>query len=768
MTTRVNRTSVSHGLIGAGVLATVVWIGGCGDFFADKSTEIEAERALDRLTQITNAPDPNIAKPAVYGTAPEIVRQTVSGIEEYKLFYFCRYHTADKLRQVIYDQFATELFDEKGKSTNVKDYTVSASPATNQLVVRCPTQQDVEAVLEVLRAVDVPPIQVKIDCVVSEVYADMTMDRETTLEIKKLFGEDIFLGGKRDPLTGVLYPAFPGAALREVARSKFGLQVGYASKDITALIDILESRGYLKIVMNPTLEVVNGQTAKVSSSEHVPLQQITNYVPNTTTTYLLQTQTEYIDVVDSLEITPFVFADGYIALQTVANLGSKNTPEGVKQIPIITKREITNKENRIRQGESLIIGGIRKTERFAVVRGIPFLKDIPVLGLLFSSKDFEERATETIFILTPTISTGGMPNKEVMDRIKKEHEPPIPAETLRETVTDPFGFSAREREHQQELLKAEQMRQEAEGEKAVARGAIRAAEQKAALVEEGAAKTLAESQEMKAQAERMRAGAEARAKAADAAKVAADKAASEAAEVKAAAEKMATEAQKSKAEAEQTRVESEAKTKAADVAKAAADRAAAEAAAVKAQAEKVAADATKTKAEADAALAAAEAKAKAADAAKATAEQAAAEAQKSKAGADQAKADAETKAKAADAVKAAAEKAAEEAQQSKADADRARTEAEARAKAADAVKAAAEKAEAEAKKSKADADRAKAESEARAKAAAEKAEADAKASSSAQKKSQDGAEQKPGGQQPDSVPAAGPKDPNQPVGGPKT
>ena len=761
---RINRASVSHRLVIAGVLAIVVAIGGCGNFFADKSTEIEAERALDRLTQITNAPDPNIAKPAVYGTPPEIVKQTVSGVEEYKLYYFCRYHTAEKLRQVVYDQFATELFDEKGKSTNVKDYTVSASPATNQLVVRCPAQQDVEAVLDVLRAVDVPPVQVKIDCVVSEVYADMTMDRETTLEIKKLFGEDIFLGGKRDPATGVLYPAFPGAALREVARSKFGLQVGYVSKDITALIDILESRGYLKIVMNPSLEVVNGQTAKISSSEHVPLQQVTNYVPSTASTYLLQTQTEYVDVVDSLEITPFVFADGYIALQTVANLGSKNTPEGVKQIPIITKREITNKENRIRQGESLIIGGIRKTERFAVVRGIPFLKDIPILGLLFSSKDFEERAKETVFILTPTISTGGMPNKEVMDRVKKEHEPPIPAETLRETVTDPFGFSAREREHQQELLKAEQMRQEAEGEKAVARGAIRAAEQKAALVEEGAAKTLAESQEMKAQAERMRAGAEARSKAADAAKLAADKAASEAAEVKAAAEKTAAEAQKSKAEADQTRAESEAKAKAADAAKATADKAATEAAAVKAQAEQVAADATKTKAEADAALAAAEAKAKAADAARATAEQAAAEAQKSKAGADQAKADAETKAKAADAVKAAAEKAAEDAQQSKADADRARTEAEARAKAADAVKAAAEKAEAEAKKSKVDADRTRIEAEAR--AAAEKAEADAKAA--AREKSQDGAGQKPAEKQPDSVPAAGPKDPNQPVGVPKT
>jgi hypothetical protein len=719
----IDRISVSRRLAVAGVLAVGVLVGGCGDFFAEKSVELEAERALDSLTQIRQAPDPNIPKPAVYETPPEIVKQTVAGVEECKLFYFCKYHTADKLRQVIYDQFATQLFNEKGVSTNVKDYTVSASPATNQLVVRCPTEKDVDAVLEVLQAVDVPPIQVKIDCLVSEVYADLTMDRETTIEIKqlfstgsdleKIFGEDIFLGGKRSS-DGELLPAFPGAALREVARSRFGLQLGVKRDDLTALIDILESRGYLKILMNPTLEVVSGQTAKISSQEHVPLQQVTSYLP-TTGTYILQTTTEYQDVVDSLEITPYVFADGYIGLQTNVLLGSKNTPEGVKQIPIITKREITNKENRIRQGESLIIGGIRKSERFAVVRGVPFLKDIPILGLLFSSKDFEERAKETIFILTPTISTGGQPSKEVLDRVKKDHEPPIAAETLHDRVTDPFGWSAREREHRQELLRAEEMRQEAESEKALARGAVRAAEQKAAMVEEDAAKTLAQSKQMQAEAQKMQAEAETKAKAADTAKAAADKSAAEAAGVKSAAEKMAADATKSKAESDQAKTDAEAKAKAADTAKAAADKAATEAAAVKAQAEKVAADATKSKAESDQAKAEAEAKAKAADAAKALAEQAAVDAQKSKAGADQAKAESEAKAKAADTIKAAAEKAAADAQKSQAEADRVRAEAEAKAKAADAVKAAAEKAAAEANKKieeaekKQEADRAKAE-----------------------------------------------------------
>jgi type II secretory pathway component GspD/PulD (secretin) len=137
----------------------------------------------------------------------------------------------------------------------------------------------------------------------------------------------------------------------------------------------------------------------------------------------LETSTQYEDVIDSLKISAHVFADGYIGLETDVLLGSKNTPEGVKQIPIITKKEIQNKQNRIRQGESLVIGGIRKNEEYAVVRGVPILKDIPLIGFLFSSEDTENRAVETIFILTPTISTDGRPTEEVMKNIQTIHEP---------------------------------------------------------------------------------------------------------------------------------------------------------------------------------------------------------------------------------------------------------------------------------------------------------------------------------------------------------
>ena len=268
------------------------------------------------------------------------------------------------------------------------------------MIVRCPTRNDVDAVLELLEHVDIPPIQVKIDCLISEIYADKTLDWETTLEIENLLGESIWAGPAGRPFgeaimelveDGATIAAFPGASLRELARARMGLKVGYLSKDhkFLSLVDLLESHGYLKILMHPSLEVVNGKMAKISSSQRVPVDK--TYLHSAQSEFFT-TKTEWADVIDSLQITPHVFADGYIGLETKIMLGSKLTPEGIKQINIVTKKEIQNAENRIRPGESLIIGGLRKTERRDVVRGIPFLKDIPILGILFSGRDFEEGA----------------------------------------------------------------------------------------------------------------------------------------------------------------------------------------------------------------------------------------------------------------------------------------------------------------------------------------------------------------------------------------
>ena len=555
MSTRNQKIYGNRTLLRALTMAAMAFISGCGDFFAQKPTELQSQRIRRDVATIRTVADSNIPMPDIYKAPPKIVEQTVGGGKEWKLFYFCRHHTSTQLAAIVNEQFAHKLFDEKGKSTTAADYTVSSNPATNQLVARCPTKDDIDAVLEFLEMVDVAPIQVKIDCLISEVYADMTLDWETTVEVGDLLGEDITAGGSArlwgsDVLNLVQenppLPAFPGASLREVARSKMGLKIGYFSQEhnFLALVDLLESKGYLKVLMNPSLEVVNGQNARIESSEKVPLEQVFLHDRDG----FVETRTEYVDVVDALEITPHVFADGYIGLETTALIGSKNIPEGVKQIRIVSKREIYNKENRIRQGESLVIGGIRKSEEHSVVRGVPFFKDIPVIGVLFSSKDYEERAVETVFILTPTISTGGIPNKDMVEQLRRKHERPEYGKDLQDTIMDPLGFDARKQRHQDKLQELEEQHRQASIEKRKAEQSLREAQEEVAQAQqsaetekEKAAAAITEAEKARAQADRMKA---------------------EAQKAMAEAEKARAEAEKAIAEAEKTKAEAAAKDKA--------------------------------------------------------------------------------------------------------------------------------------------------------------------------------------------------------------
>ncbi|MDI6448731.1 type II secretion system protein GspD [Anaerobaca lacustris] len=406
-------------------VASVV-LQGCHSWPEERDAAIETERVFDEVSRIEPPSDTVEPWPAAYRRPPLKSMQIVGGVEEWKLIYFCQHHKAEQLKQIVHEQFAARLFNQAGQSTAIQNYTVTAEPATNQLVVRCAAEQDVDAVLEILDATDLPPIQVRLDCIVSELSASMTMDRETTMLIENLFGEQITLSGK-EGASGML-PAFPGASLRSPAREKFGLKIGVSEPltghQVQVLVDLLVSRGYLKVLLNPTLEVLNGQTARIESKQHVPIQSIEVQTGGFGEDTILRTETEYYDVIDSLQVTPQVFADGSVSLETRVQMASYLAPQGVTQTQIVTERVLTSKNSRIRLGQSLVIGGLRRTEKRDVIRGVPILKDIPLLNLLFSGRDAEENVVEVLVILTPTISTQGRPYREIADMIEYRHSTP--------------------------------------------------------------------------------------------------------------------------------------------------------------------------------------------------------------------------------------------------------------------------------------------------------------------------------------------------------
>ena len=214
-------------------------LSGCSDFFARKPTDIESRAILSDISQVKSNPYVNNPLPEVYqGEAKRITVE--NGV---KLFYFTKHLPVNEL--------AANLGPSNKKNPGGLGFKVSQNPSTNQLIVHCANDAEADTVIDFLSHADVPPIQVNIDCLILERFGDVTTDWETTLLIENMLGEGIVLGRDKFP-----NPVFPGARLREVERGTFGLDFGYwmdkgvSGHQVRLIVDMLESRGYLKVLMN--------------------------------------------------------------------------------------------------------------------------------------------------------------------------------------------------------------------------------------------------------------------------------------------------------------------------------------------------------------------------------------------------------------------------------------------------------------------------------------------------------------------------------------
>jgi type IV pilus assembly protein PilQ len=106
----------------------------------------------------------------------------------------------------------------------------------------------------------------------------------------------------------------------------------------------------------------------------------------------------------SLDVTPQVTALGNVIMQLQIN---SDTPGEASGQALANKNQRSLKTQMVRQtGETGVIGGIYDTKRTSRTVGIPFLSDLPIIGALFRSSSSEEKQTELLIMVTPTILSG--------------------------------------------------------------------------------------------------------------------------------------------------------------------------------------------------------------------------------------------------------------------------------------------------------------------------------------------------------------------------
>jgi len=153
-----------------------------------------------------------------------------------------------------------------------------------------------------------------------------------------------------------------------------------------------ESQGQLKTISRPRITTLDNKEATIEQGESIPFE----------TTSAAGTSTMFVDAKLSLKVTPHITPDGSVLMKIEAtrnSIGTFTTSDGQ---PSINKKE-SKTEVLVKDGETTVIGGIVITDKNNQEKGIPYLKDIPLLGWIFKNKSVSDSQQELLIFITPKI-----------------------------------------------------------------------------------------------------------------------------------------------------------------------------------------------------------------------------------------------------------------------------------------------------------------------------------------------------------------------------
>lgn len=165
----------------------------------------------------------------------------------------------------------------------------------------------------------------------------------------------------------------------------------------------LVTEGKAHILSAPRIATLDGNRATILLGDRVPIFTVTTQAGVTTTTV------SFVDVGVKMEVTPRVNADGLITLgikPEVSSVAAIVTGPGGQQAPRVATRSADTSLT-VRDGQTIVLGGmITREERETLIK-VPLLGDIPIIGELFRFRNTDRRESEVIFLITPVISQDG-------------------------------------------------------------------------------------------------------------------------------------------------------------------------------------------------------------------------------------------------------------------------------------------------------------------------------------------------------------------------
>lgn len=189
-------------------------------------------------------------------------------------------------------------------------------------------------------------------------------------------------------------PSSPFVDLGAVTASS-GLGVAYITDNLLLDLELtaMEKTGNGEIVSQPKVVTSDKETARILKGTEIPYQESSSSGA---------TSVSFKEASLSLEVTPQITPDDRVIMEVKVTKDEPDYLNRLNDVPPIKKNEV-NAKVLVRDGETIVIGGVFSNTQSKVVDKVPFLGDVPYLGRLFRRDMLAEKKSELLVFLTPRI-----------------------------------------------------------------------------------------------------------------------------------------------------------------------------------------------------------------------------------------------------------------------------------------------------------------------------------------------------------------------------
>ena len=202
-------------------------------------------------------------------------------------------------------------------------------------------------------------------------------------------------GPNISPSSATISPIVSAGVLSGAA--PFGFLIGQLSNRLQIEVNALETKGAARLLAEPNLVTLSGESASFLAGGQIPIPEV-----GATGTPSFGFQPYGV----GLSFTPTVLRNGVINLVVKPEVSEIDTAHAVTvagtTVPALTTRKASTTLE-LHDGQSFMLGGLLQTDGGNNINQLPWLGDMPVLGALFRSTDYQKNETDLVILVTPHI-----------------------------------------------------------------------------------------------------------------------------------------------------------------------------------------------------------------------------------------------------------------------------------------------------------------------------------------------------------------------------